>query len=65
MENKLDALRGIIKLGMWRVMYIDDPMATNVIGKFGMAFGITVVVAMFVGKIGEKTNDLTPNHKSL
>lgn len=46
-------------------MYIDDPLATSVIGKFGMAFGITIVIAMFVGKFGEKTNDFTPNHKSL
>jgi len=46
-------------------MYIDDPLATSVIGKFGMAFGITIVIAMFVGKFGEKTTDFTPNHKSL
>jgi hypothetical protein len=45
-------------------MYIDGPLATSVIGEFGMAFGITIVVAMFIGKIGEETNDLTPNHKS-
>jgi hypothetical protein len=30
----------------------------NAIGEFGMAIGITIVVAMFVGKFGEETNDL-------
>jgi hypothetical protein len=30
----------------------------NVIGEFGMAIGIAIVVAMFVGKFGEKSNDL-------
>jgi hypothetical protein len=29
-----------------------------VIGEFGMAFVITIVVAMFIGKIGQETNDL-------
>jgi hypothetical protein len=29
-----------------------------VIGEFGMAFGITNVVTMFVGKFREETNDL-------
>jgi lipoprotein signal peptidase len=29
-----------------------------VIGEFGMAFGITIVIVMFVGKIEEKSNDL-------
>jgi hypothetical protein len=39
-------------------MYIDDPLAISVIEGFGMAFGITIVVIMFIRKIGEKTNDL-------
>jgi preprotein translocase subunit SecD len=31
-------------------MYIDDPLATNVIKGFGMAYGITIVITMFIGK---------------